>query len=307
MKLPLVKDIRAILQGAAIVAEKVIVRQKPELTEKITRAQYHAKELFNALMDIERTVSSTDDISKPNSPNQNTENQTDVNVAKVKTDKLGFDSLRSEDDVATEAVDSSPKPSMKEREVPSTQVSRLVGFGSLAARMVVGKAAESATDLWNGTQSNRRISDKNAERLAETLCRMRGASLKLGQMLSVQDEHMLPPAISKALERVKQSADYMPKHQLYSQLTSQLGSDWKSEFAEFNDIPVAAASIGQVHKGTLKDGRIVAVKVQYPGVADSITSDLNNLKTLISLANVLPEGLFVEQIIKVANDELAVE
>lgn len=62
------------------------------------------------------------------------------------------------------------------------------------------------------------MSEENAERLAEALCRMRGAALKLGQMLSLQDDGVLPPALAKALERVKQAADYMPKRQLEAQV-----------------------------------------------------------------------------------------
>jgi aarF domain-containing kinase len=75
---------------------------------------------------------------------------------------------------------------------------------------------------------------------------MRGAALKLGQMLSVQDEGMLPPALARALDRVKNNADYMPSHQLHRQLAANLGNDWRSKFAEFDERPIAAASIGQV-------------------------------------------------------------
>jgi len=75
---------------------------------------------------------------------------------------------------------------------------------------------------------------------------MRGAALKLGQMLSLQDDNSLPPSLSKALERVKQAADYMPKRQLETQLTNELGPEWRSKFLEFDPIPIAAASIGQV-------------------------------------------------------------
>ena len=131
--------------------------------------------------------------------------------------------------------------------------------------------------------------------------------MKLGQMLSLQDENFLPPALSKALQRVRQAADYMPLAQLESQMAAQLGPEWRSLFDEFEDIPIAAASIGQVHRAVLKGGPQVAVKVQYPGVATSIHSDLQNLKMVISMANILPKGLFIDQIIKVAEVELAAE
>lgn len=199
---------------------------------------------------------------------------------------------------------------MREREVPSTPLARMWGFGSLATRMVLGAVADNATQVITGTpasSSGSRISDKNAERLAEALCRMRGAALKLGQILSLQDDGMLPPALAKALERVKQAADYMPRHQLEAQLVDQLGVNWRSHFKSFDEIPIAAASIGQVHKAVLLDGTEVALKIQYPGVADSIESDLSNLKRLVTMTNLLPPGLFIDQIIHVASTELAME
>ena len=129
------------------------------------------------------------------------------------------------------------------------------------------------------------ISEAQAERLAEGLCRMRGAALKIGQMLSLSDDTMIPPQIAKALERVRTQADVMPKRQFDKVMTNEFGHDWREKFggSNFEDAPVAAASIGQVHRTVLPDGRMCAVKVQYPGVAESITSDINNLKTLLSI------------------------
>lgn len=127
----------------------------------------------------------------------------------------------------------------------------------------------------------------------------------------------MPSSLSNALNRVRQAADYMPKYQLEKQLVNQYGNDWKSLFEEFQSVPVAAASIGQVHWAVLNadqiiisnsnDKQAVAVKIQYPGVATSIRSDLDNLKLLIAVMNVLPKGMFIDQIIKVAKEELTVE
>ena len=101
----------------------------------------------------------------------------------------------------------------------------------------------------------------------------------------------------------------MPSSQLHRQLELELGPGWRDLFFEFNEVPIAAASIGQVHRAVLNNPErtVVALKIQYPGVADSIESDLNNLKTLITMANVLPRGLFLENIIKVAGRELSEE
>ena len=85
----------------------------------------------------------------------------------------------------------------------------------------------------------------------------------------------------------------MPRAQLHAQLAAELGEDWRSKLREFDETPVAAASIGQVHRAVTLDGRAVAIKVQYPGVADSIESDLDNLKALVTYLNVLPPGAYL--------------
>ena len=119
---------------------------------------------------------------------------------------------------------------------------------------------------------------------------------------------MLPAQIQQVLQRVQDSADYMPASQRNKVLTANLGSDWQSLFSSFDDMPIAAASIGQVHGAVLaSDGRRVAVKVQYPGVAYSISSDLNNLSILLTASRLLPKGLYLDKTIANARTELAWE
>jgi aarF domain-containing kinase len=101
------------------------------------------------------------------------------------------------------------------------------------------------------------LTEDNAERLANALCRMRGAALKLGQMLSIQDENVLPPQFQAALERVRAGADVMPRRQLQQVLVSELGEDWETKVAEFDWQPMAAASIGQVRT---TEGRPIALQ-----------------------------------------------
>lgn len=93
---------------------------------------------------------------------------------------------------------------------------------------------------------------------------------------------------------MRAGADIMPRAQLHSTLADALGPSWRDQLEEFEDDPMAAASIGQVHRGVLPDGRPVAIKVQYPGVARSIESDVDNLLRLVRVANILPKGLYVE-------------
>ncbi|KAL8527103.1 hypothetical protein ACS0TY_005104 [Phlomoides rotata] len=203
----------------------------------------------------------------------------------------------------------------RERRVPATPFSRAIGFAGLGAGLAWGTVQESAKRIMFGTPNsgdNQHVlspylSEKNAERLALALCRMRGAALKLGQMLSIQDESLVPAPILQALEIVRQGADRMPKNQLNQVLDAELGSDWSCKLTSFDYEPLAAASIGQVHRAVTRDGVEVAMKIQYPGVADSIESDIDNVKLLLTYTNLLPEKLFIESAMKVAKEELSRE
>ncbi|CAN1160152.1 Protein ABC transporter 1, mitochondrial [Linum perenne] len=136
---------------------------------------------------------------------------------------------------------------------------------------------------------------------------MRGAALKVGQMLSIQDESLVPAPILAALDIVRQGADVMPRKQLNQVLDAELGPDWSTKLTSFDYEPLAAASIGQVHQAVTKDGFKVAMKIQYPGVASSIESDIDNVKLLLDYTNLIPEGLYLDKAMKVAREELARE
>lgn len=119
---------------------------------------------------------------------------------------------------------------------------------------------------------------------------------------------MLPEPIHAVLQRVQDRADYMPASQRDKVLADNLGPNWRDLFSSFDEIPMAAASIGQVHGAVFKEtGQPVAVKVQYPGVADSIDSDLSNLSILLTASRLLPRGLYLEKTIANARTELAWE
>lgn len=333
------KDLSRIVKGIHLIVDQLLhqnQKKAPEMVASIKKFQQHATELAHSILSLKEDVdwsltknkvTRTESNEKSDNGNMNVPQEAvietsippmnDANEPKDKfdfidstgvkestiEDPIGFPSDSSE--TVNDDIFKSRKH-MRERSVPSTQLARMWGFGSLAVRMALGSAVDNTVNLLSG-ENSRSISDQNAERLAEALCRMRGAALKLGQMLSMQDDTTLPPALSKALERVRQSADYMPERQLDNQLCNQLGSEWRTNFAEFDLVPIAAASIGQVHRGKLHNGTNVAIKIQYPGVAESIDSDLQNLKRLITLVNFLPPGLYIDQIIKVASQELTLE
>ncbi|XP_055086948.1 atypical kinase COQ8A, mitochondrial [Periophthalmus magnuspinnatus] len=204
----------------------------------------------------------------------------------------------------------------RERKVPVTRLGRLVNFGGLAVGLGIGALTEMAKKSFKPQQqgdkrpvldSNPFLNEANAERIVSTLCKVRGAALKLGQVLSIQDDAFISPQLAKIFERVRQSADFMPTKQMMKVISGELGPDWRSRLQYFEEKPFAAASIGQVHLGRLHDGREVAMKIQYPGVARSINSDVRNIMAALSLSRALPEGLFPEHLIEVMSRELALE
>lgn len=214
--------------------------------------------------------------------------------------------------------DSAPAASgyqLRESKVPATRLSRIWNYGGLAAGMLGGALTESISRGFGGGTSgtSAMLSPANMERLVSKLSRMRGAALKMGQMLSFQDAKMLPGPIREVLQRVQDRADYMPAWQRDRVLATNLGSEWRDLFETFEEKPIAAASIGQVHRATLKpqeEGSMpveVAVKIQFPGVADSINSDLDNLAMLLAATKLLPKGLYLDKTIANARTELAWE
>lgn len=196
------------------------------------------------------------------------------------------------------------------RKVPAARLSRLASFGQLAGGIAGGMLAEGARRLAAGERP--RVSDLlltpgNAMRLTEQLSKLRGAAMKLGQMISLDAGDLLPPELTAILARLRDSAHYMPPSQLNQVLIAEWGKDWRKRFARFEATPIAAASIGQVHRAVLPDGRVIAIKVQYPGVAASIDADVDNVATLLRLSSLLPDGLDIAPLLAEAKQQLREE
>lgn len=151
--------------------------------------------------------------------------------------------------------------------IPSSRLSRAWNYTGLATSLSLNIAKESFKTAFSKTnqRSTGILSDQGTEKLVDTLKKMRGAALKLGQMLSIQEENpAFPNSVSEIMTTVQNAAYTMPQHQLFQVLESEYKTEnWKQDiFIDFDVNPIAAASIGQVHKATLKDSRLVAVKVQ---------------------------------------------
>jgi predicted unusual protein kinase regulating ubiquinone biosynthesis (AarF/ABC1/UbiB family) len=142
---------------------------------------------------------------------------------------------------------------------------------------------------------------RSADDVAEELGAMKGVLMKLGQMASYIYEDM-PLTFRMAMSRLQHRAPPMTPALAASVITEELGGAPRDIFEQWDDVPFAAASIGQVHRAITKDGRAVAVKVQYPGIARSITSDLRNVGLLRRIVGAAFPGLDTRSLV----DEVAV-
>jgi predicted unusual protein kinase regulating ubiquinone biosynthesis (AarF/ABC1/UbiB family) len=145
------------------------------------------------------------------------------------------------------------------------------------------------------------LQQRTAEQIFRVLGELKGGALKLGQALSIF-EAALPPEIADpyraTLTKLQESAPPLPAATVHKVLAEDLGPDWRSNFAEFDDHPAAAASIGQVHRAVWNDGRQVAVKIQYPGAGKALTNDFAQLSRAGILFGVLMPGLEVKPMLE---------
>jgi len=298
------------LSGVEIDGGKFILKVNPDVTAldlldvDLTNEELLRKKIFNKVENFEN-------------PDFGNNVETIVNISEAKTNLN--ETIASKQISVVKGQTKNPlklSSSARERSVPSTRMSRVASFASLGVGLglgVVAEGARRAVGVSKGTSTGAKLdgslilNEANAERIVATLCRVRGAALKMGQILSIQDGAVIGPELQRIFDRVRESADFMPEWQLERVMLAELGQDWREKFREFQVQPFAAASIGQVHHAVLHDGSEVAVKVQYPGVAKSIDSDIRNLMSLISVMAILPEGLFIDNIAKHMKVELGQE
>jgi predicted unusual protein kinase regulating ubiquinone biosynthesis (AarF/ABC1/UbiB family) len=181
---------------------------------------------------------------------------------------------------------------MTREDIITSAFGRFVKVGGLVGRVGVSMVgAQAAGLLRDGPTKQLKKGEnmvRNAIRIADTLGEMKGAAMKVGQMLSLH-EGMLPPEVAAVLSVLQQEAPSVPFDVMQRKLRREL-DDFDQLFESLEPEAFAAASIGQVHRGVLKDGRQVAVKIQYPDIDRMVRADLKNLKVL--LGNLV--GLFTE-------------
>lgn len=193
--------------------------------------------------------------------------------------------------------------------IPSGRFERVARLGMLAGEIALGGIAEGFRRVTGLSESANSafLTVANAEKLARRLSTMRGAAMKLGQMLSLEGDDLLPPEIAGALHILRSEAHAMPDAQLHRILGRAYGRGWRQRFREFDTTPVAAASIGQVHHVIDHDGRELALKIQYPGVGHSIESDVDNLASLLRMSRLIPAEIDLDGVLRETKRQLRVE
>ena len=193
------------------------------------------------------------------------------------------------------------------RAVPSGRLARFGAFGRIAGGVAGNVLTQGARRLAAGERPALRdlmLTPANVNRVTDQLAHLRGAAMKLGQMISMDAGDVLPPELTQILSRLRDRANHMPPQQLQTVLAAQWGKDWRTRFTRFGAAPIAAASIGQVHRATTRDGRDLAIKVQYPGVAESIDSDVDNVATLLRVSGLLPKEIDIAPLLAEAKRQL---
>ena len=175
-------------------------------------------------------------------------------------------------------------------------------LGGQAAKYAGTKAAGVARSKEDAEEKLEARHIETALKMVSTLGEMKGAAMKIGQLASFVDTEFLPPEYAELyqeeLGKLRSSAPPMPWKEVSKVLDEEFDEPISEHFAEFEHEAFAAASIGQVHRATLNNGNDVAVKIQYPGVAEALEADLRNAGMLVRLARVLAPGLDAKSVAK---------
>jgi predicted unusual protein kinase regulating ubiquinone biosynthesis (AarF/ABC1/UbiB family) len=201
---------------------------------------------------------------------------------------------------------------MPDRSAPRGRLARTARLAALPAalagrtaaglgRRLAGQPAETVTA---------QVQQRTAEQLFATLGRLKGGAMKVGQAMSAM-EAALPEQLAlpyrEALERLQESSPPMPTALVRQQLDRAYPDGWRDALRDLDERPVAAASVGQVHRATWHDGTPVAVKVQYPGAADALLTDVGTLSALVPVMRAAAPGLDARQLVAELRDRLAAE
>ncbi len=194
--------------------------------------------------------------------------------------------------------------------MPTSRLSRLATLGSLVTKVAGNIVVDGAKQWSKGQPASVKkllVQPKNITHLADKLSQLRGAAMKVGQLLSMDAGDLLPVELSQLLDKLRSNAQPMPHKQLLAVLHNEWGDNWLDNFGHFELKSFASASIGQVHVAYLDSGEKLAIKVQYNGIADSICSDVDNVAALIKLSGFLPKNIDINDLLAEAKLQLLAE
>jgi len=201
------------------------------------------------------------------------------------------------------------------KDLPTGRVRRAAKVGRLAGEQTARSYATKATNLGRSKDGRRAAAERRqveaAEQIFEVLGQMKGAAMKVGQVASFIDTGAFPPEfqerVQAKLAELRDAAPRVPFEKMRKVVEQDLGESLEEAFAEFDPEAVAAASIGQVYRARLHDGRAVAVKVQYPGVAQAVRADLQNLGLIMRVAKRMAPGMDVKAMTREIRERLTDE
>jgi len=188
---------------------------------------------------------------------------------------------------------------MAKDRIPKSRVRRTAKIGTLAAGQAARQLGTRTANVARSEESSNRALERRqlqaAEQIVAALGTMKGAAMKLGQVLSFLDVGLVPEEYREEfqakLAALRDSAPNVRFSDMKKVIASQLEAPLEEVFAKFDETPIAAASIGQVYRARLENGRDVAVKVQYPGVAEAVRADMANLGLILRLVKRIAPGL----------------
>ena len=198
----------------------------------------------------------------------------------------------------------------RESRITHSRLGRLAKLGGLATSVAGNVLLQGSKSLISGNRpvlSDLVLSPGNARKVSKKLSEMRGAAMKVGQLLSMDVGYLLPAEVSEIFANLRNDAHQMPMLEVNQQMTGALGDNWQQHFKRFHFQPVASASIGQVHLAEMQNGQMVAVKLQYPGVKESIDSDIDNIAMLLDFLKLIPADLDIQPLIEDARLQLHAE
>lgn len=195
----------------------------------------------------------------------------------------------------------------KSTKLPRQPLARLGGLAAVAGRIAGSVLVHGARQWAQGQKPKARellLTPANLMRVSDKLAQLRGAAMKVGQLLSMDAGDLLPAELTEILARLRSNANPMLPKELALVLRTELGEDWQQHFSQFTFVPMAAASIGQVHLAHHDNGQKLAVKVQYPGIRQSIDSDVDNVAMLLKLSGLVPQGFDYSSVLAEAKTQL---